>query len=158
MKLTDALDLRPQSPPRLQMVVGLCFDLSRQFVAMVHKRSGPPCVIGNWNGVGGKIDPGETAVQAMAREFKEETGVAVPVAEWNQFATLIADDYDLHFFWAATGDVFQCRTVEKEPIKVWDAAEIIGERNLMHNMRWMIPFLQDYDMIPHNLGTLRIHR
>lgn len=53
---------------------------------------------------------------------------------------------------------FQCKTVEKEPIKVWDAAEIIGERNLMHNMRWMIPFLQDYDMIPHDLGTLRIHR
>jgi len=30
---------------------------------------------GNWNGVGGKIEPGETIEQAMVRECQEETGV-----------------------------------------------------------------------------------
>lgn len=143
---------------RMQYVVGLCFDPTYNMVAMVLKRSGPPCVIGNWNGVGGKIDPGETPVQAMAREFREETGVQVPEEDWNQFAVLNANDYDLHFFQAATPEVFGVRTVEREEIRLWLGRDIIAESNLMHNMRWMIPFLQDYDMIPHDLGTLRIHR
>ncbi len=149
--------MNPQKP-RLQMVVGLCFDLSRNMVAMVHKLSGPACVIGNWNGVGGKVDPGETPIQAMAREFREETGVDLPESEWSQFAELNATNYDLFFFQAASTEVFQCRTMEKEPIKVWLARDLLGESNVMHNMRWMIPFLQDYDMIPHNLGVLSIRR
>ena len=146
------------SAPRLKMVVGLHFDLSRQFVAMVHKMSGPACVIGNWNGVGGKVDPGEEPLNAMVREFGEETGLATNLQDWHQFAELNATNYDLFFFWAASSDVFRCRTVEKEPIKVWKAVDLLGESNVMHNMRWMIPYLQDADMIPHDLGTLSIRR
>jgi len=140
------------------MVVGLHFDLSRQFVAMVHKLSGPQCVIGNWNGVGGKVDPGEEPLDAMVREFGEETGLATFPQDWHPFAELNANHYDLFFFWAASSAVFQCRTMEKEPIKVWAVADLLGESNVMHNMRWMIPFLQDADMIPHNLGVMSIRR
>lgn len=143
---------------RMQYVVGLCFDLSRNMVVMVHKRSGPQCVIGNWNGVGGKIDPGETPAQAMVREFREETGVEIIEDDWHQYATLNAINYDIHFFWAASSSMFQCRTMEKEPIKVWFVPDLMGESNVMPNMRWMIPYLQDTDMIPHNLGTLNIRR
>lgn len=143
---------------RLQMVVGLAFDLSRNMVVMVHKMSGPPCVIGNWNGVGGKVDPGETPAHAMVREFREETGVEIIEDDWHQFCELNAKDYDLHFFWAASSSVFQCRTMEKEPIKVWLVRDLMDESNVMHNMRWMIPYLQDADMIPHGLGTMSIRR
>jgi 8-oxo-dGTP diphosphatase len=143
---------------RLKMVVGLHFDLSRQFVAMVHKLSGPACVIGNWNGVGGKCEPGEDPLHAMVREFGEETGLATHLQDWHQFAELNATNYDLFFFHAASSAVFQCKTMEKEPIKVWKAVDLLGESNVMHNMRWMIPYLQDADMIPHNLGTLSIRR
>jgi len=143
---------------RMQYVVGLCFDPTYNMVAMVLKRSGPPCVIGNWNGVGGKIDPGETPAQAMVREFREETGVEIIEDDWHQYATLNAINYDIHFFWAASSSMFQCRTMEKEPIKVWFVPDLMGESNVMPNMRWMIPYLQDADMIPHNLGTLNIRR
>lgn len=146
------------STPRLRMVVGLHFDLSRQFVAMVHKLSGPTCVIGNWNGVGGKCEPDEDPLHAMVREFGEETGLATQLQDWHQFAELNATNYDLFFFWAASSAVFQCRTVEKEPIKVWAVTELLEQSNVMHNMRWMIPYLQDADMIPHNLGVLSIRR
>ncbi|MEJ0073651.1 MAG: NUDIX domain-containing protein [Candidatus Saccharibacteria bacterium] len=30
---------------------------------------------GRWNGVGGKLDPGETVEQALVRECQEEIGV-----------------------------------------------------------------------------------
>lgn len=141
---------------RLQMVVGLAFDPTRNMVVMVHKQSGPPCVIGKWNGVGGKIDPGETPIQAMRREFREETGVDLH-DHWQQFAMLIAEQYDLFFFWAETNSVFSCRTMEKEEIRLWLARDLLQEPNLMSNMRWMVPFIQDREMA-HDLGSIRIHR
>ena len=145
------------STPRLQMVVGLAFDPTRNMVVMVHKQTGPQCVIGNWNGVGGKIDPGETPIQAMRREFREETGVDLSEDYWTQFAMLIAEHYDLFFFWAESDSVFSCRTMEKEPIKLWLARDLMQEANLMGNMRWMVPFIQDREMA-HDLGSIRIHR
>lgn len=42
------------------------------------KKNRPPQLAGLLNGVGGKIEPGETAHDAMVREFDEETGMAVP--------------------------------------------------------------------------------
>lgn len=139
------------------MVVGLVFDPSRNFVAMILKKTGPACVVGNWNGIGGKMDPGESPLAAMVREFKEETGLHLPGAMWTQFATGEADNYDLHFFWAETPDIHDVRTVEKEIVRVWHVDDLMRERNVMHNMRWMVPFIQDRESCQ-NLGTIRMHR
>lgn len=142
---------------RKQYVVGLAFNSTRDVVALVLKQSGPPCVIGNWNGVGGKIEDGESPLEAMVREFYEETGADLPENEWEQFAVLHADDYDLFFLVAATDRTLAAQTVEKEEVKLWKCSEAIALPNLMHNMRWMIPFLQDPE-IEHDLGNLRVHR
>ena len=37
---------------------------------------------GKLNGIGGSIEPNETSVQAMVREFKEGTSVYIPDNEW----------------------------------------------------------------------------
>ena len=33
--------------------------------------------VGKWNGFGGKLEPGETVVEAAARELEEESGLVV---------------------------------------------------------------------------------
>lgn len=43
---------------------------------LVLNRLKPPYP-GQWNGIGGKVEPGETAVTATKREIAEETGIAV---------------------------------------------------------------------------------
>ncbi len=53
----------------------LCFLLYDDQVLMIH-RNFPPNQ-GLWNGVGGHIEPGETARQAVIREVKEETGYEI---------------------------------------------------------------------------------
>ncbi len=65
----------------------LCFLLHDDQVLMLH-RNFPPNQ-GLWNGVGGHIDPGETAKQAVIREVKEETGFAI---EGPRFAGLLTWD------------------------------------------------------------------
>ncbi|WP_431943950.1 (deoxy)nucleoside triphosphate pyrophosphohydrolase [Micromonospora marina] len=43
------------------------------------ERSAPPEVAGRWEFPGGKVEPGETEVDALARECAEELGVRVAV-------------------------------------------------------------------------------
>jgi len=71
-------------------VVGLLFhgpDDDRSLI-MVHKMRGPSFNIDRLNGVGGKVENGEFPMDAMVREFHEETGVLVPAASWSWFLTL----------------------------------------------------------------------
>lgn len=64
--------------------VGFLFAPDLQHVVLIEKKR-PSWQVGQLNGVGGKVEPGETTHAAMVREFSEETGVHVP--EWALFHT-----------------------------------------------------------------------
>lgn len=65
-----------------------------------------------WNGIGGKIEEGETPVYAMVREFAEEAGVVTNIDHWTQLFTLSGLEYgdaakpwEMTIFMAHTDDV-----------------------------------------------------
>lgn len=54
-------------------------------MVLIRKIKGPAGMAGKLNGVGGKLDVGETPHEAQSREFLEETGVLVKPDRWLLF-------------------------------------------------------------------------
>ncbi len=65
----------------------LIFLLRGEEILMIHRRNPPNQ--GMWNGVGGRLEPGELPLQGALREVREETGYSLPTAH---FAGLLTWD------------------------------------------------------------------
>jgi 8-oxo-dGTP pyrophosphatase MutT (NUDIX family) len=76
-------------------VLGFAFDSQYEFVLMVEKLHGPEINLRKLNGVGGKLEEGESAEYAMVREFNEETGLR---AQWIQIGRMFGNGWELDIF------------------------------------------------------------
>ncbi|MFC7489669.1 MULTISPECIES: (deoxy)nucleoside triphosphate pyrophosphohydrolase [unclassified Knoellia] len=56
-------------------------DLGRPGLLLAARRTEPPDLAGGWELPGGKVDPGESPVDALHRELAEELGVEVVVGD-----------------------------------------------------------------------------
>ena len=101
-------------------VCGFLFTPDRTRVLLIRKRR-PPWQAGRLNGVGGKVEPGETVEAAMRREFREEA--AVDVADWLRGVVLTGAHWRGHFF-RAFGDVAVARARTDEQLEVYPTADI----------------------------------
>ena len=59
-------------------------DATRVLLGMKKRGFG----VGKWNGFGGKVEPGETVVEAAAREVTEECGYSVKTEDLGCVSTL----------------------------------------------------------------------
>jgi 8-oxo-dGTP diphosphatase len=82
---------------KIPLTYTLCFLTRGEEVLMLH-RNRPPN-LGKWNGVGGRIEPGESPRMACLREVREETGYQLPNA---RFAGLLT----WHGFEAPEGGLY----------------------------------------------------
>ena len=62
-----------------QAVVGAA--LLRDGRVLASRRTAPPSLAGLWEFPGGKVEPGESDVEALVRELREELGVEAEVGE-----------------------------------------------------------------------------
>ncbi len=63
------------------------------------KKARPDWQKGKLNGLGGEIEAGETPLDAMVREFREETGLATDPISWIYFATLEDKGNEVHCYY-----------------------------------------------------------
>jgi 8-oxo-dGTP pyrophosphatase MutT (NUDIX family) len=86
----------------------------------------PAFLAGKLCPVGGKLEHGEDPILAAIREFSEEAGVTTVEAEWMQYALCTGPDWQMHCYVAFSDLVFDCRTMESEPISLHDVSTLLA--------------------------------
>jgi 8-oxo-dGTP diphosphatase len=116
-------------------VAGFLFSPYKNKVALILKNK-PKWQAGKYNAIGGKIEKGETPLQAMQREFEEEAGTKIK--DWAQYAVLQGEGFKVYFFWAADPKIKLVKSMTDEVVEVFDTGEDKLPANLMTNVRWLI--------------------
>jgi len=121
-------------------VVGFLFDVDRQKLALIAKNR-PHWQQGKWNGPGGKLESGETPLEAMIREFREETGQDID--SWEMFAELRTSGGVIYFFRAFSDLVYGVRSRTDEYVALFPVRALPAA--LLTNMSWLIPMALSMD-------------
>ncbi|MEG3175831.1 NUDIX domain-containing protein [Sphingomonas sp. RB3P16] len=132
--------VRCECPARQAYVAGFLFSADRNWLALIRKQK-PKWQVGKLNGIGGKIEPGETPLAAMIREFAEEGGVVV--TGWQPVAVLTGSDFIVHFFAAFSDVIDSVMSMEAEQIEIRKTNVHLRDPMLMANLGCLIPLALD---------------
>jgi 8-oxo-dGTP diphosphatase len=134
-------DREGPSEPSQRYVVGFLFYGAE--VALVRKAK-PAWQCGHLNGVGGKIERRESPAEAMAREFREETGVATEPSDWTEAVVMDGPGWRIHFFSRESGWRPVLVGSEEEPVAWYPVYPL--PVHVLPNLRWLIPLVRDKDL------------
>lgn len=138
---------------RKRYVCGFAFHSpghERPRVVLIRKVK-PEWQAGRLNGVGGKMELGESPQEAMAREFFEEAGVQIPAEDWQVFSVMRFPDAEVFFLRTehAACENAKTQTVWSSELKQHITEKIehrlvrgideIADHHIMPNCRWAIP-------------------
>jgi 8-oxo-dGTP diphosphatase len=137
-------------------VLGLAFTPDRLKVALIRKRRVRPgfeWMQGLMNGLGGKVREDELSVDAMAREFREESGVTIPADGWELCGKFhcrkdqYAFNYEVLVYRTFHDDVHNVKTASPEEGKV-HLIEVPLLRNYptTQAIKWIIPLVLYRDL------------
>lgn len=130
-------------------VVGFMFSHMRDCVALIRKQK-PAWQRGKLNGIGGKIEPGEYARDAMVREFREETGYDTTPEQWERYVEMSGNNdggegrFRVDFF-VTVGDLSMLKSMETEKVELVYTKEMHPMRgDVIENLPWLIALALDY--------------
>jgi 8-oxo-dGTP diphosphatase len=111
-------------------VVGFAFDPLKK-VYLIRKTK-PAWQRGLLNGIGGKIEFGESSVRAMSREFHEEAGVMIEPDRWLMYHRETWDSGNSVDFFAAS------LTRDERPRTMTDESVVPLSWYVMNNLEWSL--------------------
>jgi 8-oxo-dGTP diphosphatase len=115
-------------------VVGFMFNPVENAVLLLRKNR-PTWQIGKLNGIGGRVEDGETPQQAMRRECVEEVGLDVD--SWNEFCVLSDErGWRIHFL-SAVGPIMNASVMTDELPEVVSVFALPFD--VIPNLTWLIP-------------------
>ena len=91
---------------------------------LLERKQRPVWQAGKLNGVGGKAEPGERALDAMRRECKEET--TLDINDWTEYGEIIGPDFNIRLYYAVLDHIYCPDKSPDEPLLVFDL-DSLGE-------------------------------
>ncbi len=127
----------------VKYVVGFMFNPTRTKVALIRKLR-PDWQKGLLNGIGGKLNEDEHELQAMCREFEEETGYKTFWYDWWPVVTLkgLGDKWEVSVFKCLKDSLDLLKTTTDEGIEIIDVINIDNEA-VLSNLPWLIRMCLD---------------
>ena len=125
----------------LTYVLALLFTADRRRVVLMRKTR-PAWQAGRVNALGGKLLPGESAIDAARREVREEAGV--DVVGWEEFLVWDDPQYRMHAVRAFDDAALDAYTAEDQEVFRADCAALPAA--LIDNLRWLVPLALDRDV------------
>jgi len=118
-----------------EMVVGFYYNTLKSSIVLIRKNK-PEWQNGLFNGIGGKIEDGESPYHAMKREFIEEANLLV--YNWKHFVTITNfKDKSRVYFFCTFGSLEGIESVTDEIVSIFDINYL--PENMIPNLRWLIP-------------------
>ncbi|MDF2230124.1 8-oxo-dGTP diphosphatase [Cutibacterium acnes] len=133
-------------------------------VLMVHRIARPGDEqLGKYNGLGGKVEPGEDVVAGMKRELREEARIEVDAmrlrgtVSWPGFGRHGEDHFGFIFLvdsWHPIADAIPDAN-EEGPL-TWERVDLLDELPMWEGDRYFLPLVFDPD-VPQFHGCLPYH-
>lgn len=130
-------------------VLGFVFNSTRDKVILI-KKNRPAWQKGLYNGIGGKVELPETCLQAIVREFEEETGYKI--ANWNYLLCLDAiktrNNYSVYVYHTIDDEAFnQVKSITDEEVYILDLSNWdYLRKNSVSNLPWLLDLILDQDI------------
>jgi 8-oxo-dGTP diphosphatase len=125
-----------------QFVVGFAFNELERVLLVEKKR--PDWQKGLLNGIGGKIEPGETPAEAMDRECLEETGLRLKWTEVGLMRGANTDGkktlFECFIYYAKSKLVDKFQQIEDEPLDLY-SPNCVHHSAVVPNLNFLIPFM-----------------
>ena len=115
----------------IRYVLGFMFSYDLKQVVMIEKQKGPSELIGKWNGIGGKIEESDRwYIDAMVREFEEETSVITEDEAWKYYGKHLHDNFEIYAY-AAKGNMKRIKSNEEETVTVFDVDYVLANEDIL---------------------------
>ena len=119
-------------------LANLCFIVKDGHVLLIRKKRGLGA--GKINGPGGKLEPGETALEAAIREVREEIGVTPLALEHRGVLRFqFTDGYSLHCEIFVAGDLEGAPTETAEATPFWVAVDDVPYDEMWEDDQHWLP-------------------
>lgn len=101
------------------------------------------------NGVGGKVENDESPLDAIIREFKEETSVIVN--NWTHFLSYEANNDIVYWFYSYHDEYLPIKSMTDETVTYYNRFDYHHQENSIIDINWIIPFGYVSKILSYNL-------